>query len=97
MTLTVNAVTQSHTLTVKITGSGKVTSADGVVNCTKKCAYEYEGGAQVELTATATKRNMTFARWEGACTGTSPTCVVAMESDRSVTAVFERPPRGRKK
>ncbi len=97
VTLTVNAVTQSHTLTVKITGNGKVTSADGAVNCTKDCASEYEEGAQVELTATATKRNMAFARWEGACAGTSPVCSVTMDSDVSVTAVFERPPRGRKK
>ena len=97
VTVTVNPLAQNHTLTVKITGSGKVTSADGVVNCTKKCVNEYEGGAQVELTATATKRNMPFARWGGACSGTSPSCVVAMESDVLVTAVFERPPRGRKK
>ncbi len=97
VTLTVNAVTQSHTLTVKITGNGKVTSGDGTVNCTKDCASEYEEGAQVQLTATATKRNMAFARWEGACAGTSPVCSVTMDSDVSVTAVFERPPRGRKK
>ena len=97
VTLTVNAVAQSHALTVEISGNGQVTSADGVVDCTKDCVSQYEEGAQVELTATATKRNMVFTRWEGVCTGTSPTCLVTMASDVLVTAVFERPRRGRKK
>ena len=97
VTATVNSFAETHTLSIDIVGLGKVTSTDGVVNCTKDCSKEYAEGAQVELTAVETKKNMKFARWEGACAGTEPTCELTVDSDISVAAVFERPPRGRNK
>lgn len=79
-------VTQ-YTLSVTISGSGTVTSAPSGINCGTTCSASYDSGTQVTLTATPATGS-TFSGWSGACSGSSPTCTVAMTQARSVTASF---------
>lgn len=50
-------------------------------------AQAYPSGAVATVTATADK-GWVFARWDGACTGTAPTCQVTMNGNKNVTAIF---------
>jgi surface protein len=69
------------------TGSGTVTSSPSGINCGASCSASYASGVVVTLTAAAAGGSV-FAGWGGACTGTAPTCQVAMSQARSVTATF---------
>ena len=96
-TLTMNAYTPvlarfetgvtTHTLTVTQQGPGSVTSNPAGIACPGDCSQAYNPGAVVTLTATP-GTNARFSSWTGACTGTSPTCTVAMTEQRQVTAGF---------
>lgn len=52
------------------------------------CGYRFRAGSPVTLTATPSDPLGTFAGWLGACTGTAPTCTVAMDADKRVFARF---------
>jgi hypothetical protein len=78
-----------YTLTVARpgSGSGTVTSLDGKINCGGVCAVSYVSGTTVTLTASAPSGSI-FAGWSGAgCSGIG-SCIVAVNSPQSVTAVF---------
>jgi hypothetical protein len=81
-------------LTVVKSGTGTVTSSPAGINCGDDCTESYAQGTSVTLTATPTD-SATFAGWSGACSGT--TCVVTMDSAKSVTATFEDPELGHEK
>jgi hypothetical protein len=51
------------------------------------CTTSYTKGTSVTLTATPNPGSA-FKEWRNACTGTSPTCTVRMDRNRSVRAVF---------
>ena len=68
------------------TGSGTVSSNPVGIDCGSECAATFEVCPRVTLTATA-DTDSTFAKWSGACTGTS-TCTVTMNRDRTVKATF---------
>jgi hypothetical protein len=70
-----------YSLTVTKEGDGQGTVA---VN---PAANTFSAGTVVTLTATP-DGNSAFAGWSGACSGTSPTCKVTMNSNTSVTATF---------
>lgn len=70
-------------------GSGTVTSSPAGINCGPTCVATYSNGTTVTLTATPDAGSR-FRNWSGACSGTSPTCVVSMTTNRSVTARFRR-------
>lgn len=78
---------ETSTLTVTIEGDGTVTfdTADGD---DAAGTSEHARDAEVTLVATPADGN-TFVGWGGACAGTDATCVVTMDADKSVTAVFE--------
>ena len=78
-------------LTVKVEGSGSVTSSPAGINCGSDCTETYDPGTGVTLTA-APQAGTTFAGWGGACTGTSTTCTLTMSAARSVTATFTTKP-----
>ena len=69
------------------TGSGTVTSNDGLISCPGTCSATYDSGTVVVLTAAAASGS-TFGGWSGSCTGPSTTCTVTMSGARSVTATF---------
>lgn len=78
-----------YTLTVVKTGTGtgKVTSKDGGIDCGEDCSEVYPAGTVVELTATADE-NSGFENWAGDAGGEEPTVSIIMDSDKQVVAVF---------
>jgi uncharacterized repeat protein (TIGR01451 family) len=68
------------------TGAGTVTSNAGGINCGATCSAMFGAGTAVSLTAAAADGS-TFAGWSGDCSGTD-TCTLAMDRDRTATAVF---------
>jgi hypothetical protein len=54
-----------------------------------QCTHSYQSGSGVTLNAVDQgSDHLAFDHWEGACTGTTPTCTVTMDQAKSVTAVF---------
>src|SRR4051794_3721866 len=78
----------TRTLTVSVSGSGKVT-ATGIDcgNGASDCTESYTDGTQVTLTASPVS-GATFSGWGGACSGSASTCGVTMNGDKSVSATF---------
>ncbi len=75
------------------TGTGKVTSYPGGINCDASCSSStaaFKSGAKVVLKQTPAK-DSTFAGWGGACSGSS-TCEVTLAIAEEVTAEFEAIP-----
>jgi hypothetical protein len=82
----------NYTLTVNDTGSGTVTSSDGIINCTNgggTCRAIYASASSVTLNATAATHG-TFSGWSGSCSGTNP-CNIVMNGNLSATAAFSTP------
>ena len=80
---------QQHHLTVINTGAGygTVTSSPSGINCNPICKETFPGGTKVDLKAEA-DNDFSFAGWAGGgCTGIDP-CSPIMDSDVTVTAVF---------
>ncbi len=68
-------------------GGGSVTSSPGTVDCYSGSCYQAFSALQtVTLTATPHSGYL-FSQWSGACSG-SGTCVVTMDGDKDVVAVF---------
>ena len=76
----------NYVLTVSLSGSGSVTSTDGVINCPGTCGNSYPSNTPVTLNATPAP-GWSFAGWSGACSGTG-SCNVTMTQDLAVTATF---------
>lgn len=71
------------------TGIGTVTSSPTGINCGMDCTEPYAPATRVTLTATAAS-DSTFMGWSGGgCSGTS-TCVVTMDANQTVNAMFNR-------
>jgi uncharacterized repeat protein (TIGR02543 family) len=83
------AATSGFTLKVSVSNSGSVRSSTGAINCGNTCQASFAAGTVVTLTATP-PAGKTFAGWSGACTGTTPTCAVTMNSALSTRANFNR-------
>ena len=90
--------TGQPSLAVAISGTGNVVSNPAGINCTNPggtgsvCSASYPAGTSVTLTATVTntKRDM-FTGWSGGdCAGSTPTCTVALSSNQSVQAIFQK-------
>lgn len=69
------------------TGAGTVTSAPGGINCGTTCSATYPDGTTVKLTASP-KSGSTFGGWGGACSGSSSTCTLTMNANRTADAKF---------
>ncbi|HJK98766.1 MAG TPA: hypothetical protein RMF84_16215, partial [Polyangiaceae bacterium LLY-WYZ-14_1] len=74
-------------------GSGTVTSDPAGIDCGADCAEEIPHGTSVTLTATPDAGSSSFEGWGGACSGSGPTCTVAMDRARDVVARFALLPR----
>jgi len=85
--------TMNPVLSVSKSGSGQgsVTSNPVGINCGTDCNEPYDAGTSVTLTA-ASDANSTFEGWSGACGGTSLTCTVFMNGNKTVTATFTANP-----
>ena len=87
--LRIKAAATKFTLTASRSGagSGAITSSPAGINCGTQCTGTFAAGATLTLTATPSTGSV-FSGWQGACTGASPTCQVAMTSDKSASAAF---------
>lgn len=86
----VTSLVPVYTLTVTNTGtgSGSVSSVPAGIDCGTTCTAGFDRGTVVMLTATPASGS-SFVDWIGAgCTGAGSTCVVTMDTAKSVTAVF---------
>jgi uncharacterized repeat protein (TIGR02543 family) len=72
--------TVTHNLTISINGQGIINPGEGT--------HEYNNGTQVTITVSSIS-GWDFDHWSGDATGTSPTIVITMDSDKNVTAYFE--------
>jgi len=79
-------VSTNH-LHVEIAGSGTVSSMPSGISCGPGCDADFETGTLVTLTASPSGGS-TFSSWSGGCSGSIPSCVVVMNADQSVTAIF---------
>ena len=79
----------SPVLVVTLSGSGKgsVASSPSGISCGTTCSADFAPNTQVTLTANAAA-NSSFAGWTGGCSGTNPTCTVALNASQQVTASF---------
>ena len=80
------------TVTVDGTGVGSVTSDPAGIDCPGTCTTDFDQTEQVTLTP-STGPGSEFIEWGGDCSG-SGACVVDMNEDRVVSAVFEPTTRG---
>jgi hypothetical protein len=81
----------SSVLTVRRAGdgSGIVTSQPAGITCGSQCTAQFGTTVRVTLTATPDPGSE-FAGWSGDCSGSTPTCSVSMNQNRTVTATFRR-------
>lgn len=82
-------VTLAKTMTVKRTGSGRVTSTPLGIDCGSVCSAPFYPAARVTLEAVPGSGYF-FAGWSGPCSGSSGTCSVDMVSSLTVRAAFSR-------
>ncbi|HIJ97675.1 TPA: Ig-like domain-containing protein [archaeon] len=68
-------------------GTGLVTSVPAGVNCGPFCTVNFYSGAFVSLRAVP-DGDFVFGHWEGGCSGTESTCLVTMNTNKVITAVF---------
>ena len=78
------------TLQVSHSAGGRVVSAPPGIDCGATCTAGFGQGSAVTLTAIA-EPGYAFDGWNGACTGQAQ-CVVALTSDRTVSALFREVP-----
>lgn len=79
-----------YELAVVVSGNGSGTVASdpaGIDTGDSAFDAQFDAATDVTLTATAAAGS-SFTGWSGDCTGTSATCVVAMDAAKSVTATF---------
>jgi hypothetical protein len=84
---------KTATLTVAKAGNatGHVTSDPAGIFCGVTCAYDFDQGSTVTLTASSQVGDGTFTGWSGGgCSGTG-TCTVTMDQAKTVTATFQQP------
>jgi hypothetical protein len=62
-------------------------------DCPTSCTASFDSGQPVVITVSATAdAGYRFVRWQGACTGASPTCALHASTSQNVTAIFEKAP-----
>lgn len=80
----------SRTLNASVAGlgSGTVTVTPGGIAFNTSYTGQFDGNSLLILTPSAAEYSV-FSGWSGACTGTGD-CSLTMDSDKSVTAAFEK-------
>lgn len=79
-------------VSVAISGAGRVVSIPAGIDCTDHCNAAFERGAHLTLTAVPAEGS-TFAGWTGACAGLGA-CEIDVRSDAQASAAFvARPAR----
>jgi Divergent InlB B-repeat domain len=69
-------------------GTGTVSTMPSGISCAPSCDADFETGTLVTLTASPSAGS-TFSNWSGAgCSGGITTCTVVMNTNQTVTAIF---------
>lgn len=74
-------------LSAGVTGSGKIVSSPGDIDCGATCVASFPVGTTVTFTATPTLGSG-FVGWGGACSGSSNVCTVVISASTSLSATF---------
>lgn len=89
--------TYTLTVAVKGTGSGRITSVDGEIDCVLSngvqsgdCSHTGAAGTSLGM-FTTTGAGSTFMGWTGGGCGAGTACTVLLNQDLSVTATFDDP------
>ena len=95
----VSGIKLTHDLTITFLGQGTGSvvwdrGRGALDECAEPCVVPFPNGRMMLFTATA-KRGSEFVRWDGACTGTAQTCLLGLDEDRQIVAVFEKVPASR--
>jgi hypothetical protein len=86
--VTATFATQAVGLKVSKVGRGAVTSLPRGIACGGGCSHAFAPGP-VTLTAKPS-HGWRFARWQGACRGTKPSCRLVLARPSTATAIFAR-------
>ncbi|HEX3906696.1 MAG TPA: Ig-like domain repeat protein, partial [Mycobacteriales bacterium] len=87
---------ETLTVTTDGNGAGSVSSDVGGIDCGSSCTAPIAANDDVTLTAAPDATSSTFTGWSGdigACSDSSPTCVVTMDQARTIDANFTLIPR----
>ena len=68
-------------------GTGVISNQPGSINCGSTCSELYDHGTMATFRATADATSL-FSSWQGACTNTTVTCTVTVDTANMVTATF---------
>ena len=74
------------TVTLAGDGAGTVASSPAGINCGTTCAFDFDQGTSVTLTASAQAGSI-FVGWRGDCSGAAR-CLLRMDASHSATASF---------
>ncbi len=77
-----------HSLNVEVNGQDGLTGrviANGM-NCNPVCRLQFRNGTKVTLEAVPEKS--LFKKWGGECSGAARQCIITMDSDKKVSALF---------
>ena len=79
----------NYSLTINVEGGGSVINLANNINCTagSACTYSFEQGTSMTLMATA-EPNYAFDHWEYSCNNENAECLVTMNENITLTAVF---------
>lgn len=85
--IALNQQSETHALTVSVSGPGSVSSNPAGIDCGNDCSEDFTAGTAVTLTATPGVDAL-FDAWGGACGGSNQDCTVTLDQPRSVFASF---------
>ena len=78
-------------VTLDGSGEGRVTSEPAGIDCGEDCSHPFPLGEAVTLTA-ITEDGSQFSAWDGCDEATDDTCILEVNADREVSALFETIP-----
>jgi hypothetical protein len=92
VTATFNIASTNHLHVDKAgAGTGTVTSEPSGISCGTSCDADFQSGSTVTLRAVPSNGS-TFSGWSGGgCSGAAPSCIVVMNGNQTVTAIFAAP------
>lgn len=89
VTASASAAPGTYRLEVQTSGNGRV-DVENSLGCPGSCAADYPAGQVVELIAKPGVFS-TFLGWSGDCAGSGLRCLLTIDDDSQVTALFSTP------
>lgn len=88
--LSASSAAGKRTLTVSVTGKGRLVSSPRGLDCSRTCTGRFQAGSKVRLTPIAAD-GWELSQWSGACKG-SRSCSVKLSGAKVVLVAFKRIP-----